>query len=116
MTESSGACDARRNGVAHRVLPILSLVVLSRVARVYWRASRLLSDGGETRDMINENSSFGVFIAGCPTGRPGRFRATYPAPVLRRLRYQWPRVSGEASETPPSPSCAAPGGSFPHVS
>jgi transcriptional regulator with XRE-family HTH domain len=57
-----------------------------------------------------------AFIAGRPTGRPGRFRATYPAPVLRRLLYQWPRVSGEASETPPSPSCAAPGGSFLHVS
>ena len=54
MTESSGACDAGWNGVAHRVLPILSLVVLSRVACVYWRASRLLSDGGETRDLINE--------------------------------------------------------------
>jgi hypothetical protein len=53
--ESSGACDAGRKGVAHRVLPILSLVVLSRVACIYWRASCLLSDGGETRDTIDEN-------------------------------------------------------------
>ena len=55
--ESRGARDAGRNGVAHRVLPILSLVVLSWVARVYRRASRLLFDGGETRDMIDENLS-----------------------------------------------------------
>ena len=30
---------------------------LSRVASVYWRAPCLLSDGGETRDMIDENPS-----------------------------------------------------------
>jgi hypothetical protein len=53
--ESSGACDAGRNGVARRILPILSLVVLSRLACVHRRASRFLSDGGETRDMIGKN-------------------------------------------------------------
>jgi hypothetical protein len=50
------------------------------------------------------------------TGRPSRSRATYPAPIPLRLPYRWPRVSGGASETPPLPSCAAPGGSSPHVS
>src|SRR6185437_207347 len=58
--ESSGACDAGRNGVAHRVLPILSLVVLSRVACIYWRAFCLLSDGVETRDTIDENLSLSI--------------------------------------------------------
>jgi len=42
------------NGVKY---PIPSLVVLSRVACVYWRACRLPSDDGETGDMIDENLS-----------------------------------------------------------
>jgi hypothetical protein len=54
-------------------------------------------------------------IAGRPTARPGRFRATCPAPVLQRLPCRWPRVSGEASGTPPLPSCAAPGDSCLHL-
>jgi hypothetical protein len=57
-----------------------------------------------------------LIAASRSTGRPDRSRATYPAPILLRLPYRWPRVSGGASETPPLPSCAAPGGSFLHVS
>ena len=55
-------------------------------------------------------------IAGRSMGCPGRFRATYPAPVPLRLPYRWPRVSGGASESPPLLSCAVPDGSFLHVS
>jgi hypothetical protein len=50
------------------------------------------------------------------TGRPRRSRARYPAPVLLYLPCRWLRVSGGESETPPSRSCDAPGGSFLHVS
>jgi uncharacterized membrane protein len=60
--ESSGARDAGRHGVAHCVLPMLSLVVLSRVAGVHWSARRLLSNGGEARDMIEKNLSASIAL------------------------------------------------------
>src|SRR5882724_149224 len=50
--ESSGTRDAGGDGVATRVFPILSLVVLSRMACLHRGALRLLSDGGEACDMI----------------------------------------------------------------
>jgi len=46
-----------RHGVAHRVLPILSLVVLPWLARIRRSACRLLSDGGEAGDMRDGNRS-----------------------------------------------------------
>src|SRR5258707_7812948 len=73
-----------------------------------------------TRDHLeiprSPSPASGQSIASRSTGRPRRFRATYPAPVLLHLPCRWPRVSGGASDTPPLPSCAAPGGAFPHVS
>jgi hypothetical protein len=60
--ELSGARDAGRHGVAHCVLPILSLVVLSRVAGVHWSARRLLSNGGEARHMIEKNLSASIAL------------------------------------------------------
>ena len=58
----SGARGAGRHGVAHCVLPILSLVVLSRVAGVHWSARGLLSNGGEARDMIERNLSAPIAV------------------------------------------------------
>ena len=52
--KSGGERDAGWNGVARGVLAILSLVVLSRLACVHRSAFRLLSDGGEARDMIEK--------------------------------------------------------------
>ena len=60
--ESGGARDAGRHGVAHCVLPILSLVVLSRVAGVHWSARRLLPNGGEARDMIEKYLSASIAL------------------------------------------------------
>lgn len=60
--ESGGVRDAGRHGVARCVLPILSLVVLSRVAGVYWSARRLLSNGCEARDMIQKNLSASIAL------------------------------------------------------
>lgn len=72
--KSSGARNAGGNGVAHRVLPVLSLVVLSRVACVHGSAHRLLSDGGEARDMIEKSLSPSIahyrHQAKCFDGRP----------------------------------------------
>jgi hypothetical protein len=60
--ESSGACYGDGTALPADYFPILSLVVLSRLACVYWRASRLLSDGGETSDMIDANRSPSIAI------------------------------------------------------
>jgi hypothetical protein len=60
--ESGGVRDAGRHGVARCVLPILSLVVLSRVAGVYWSARRLLSNGCEARDTIQKNLSASIAL------------------------------------------------------
>ena len=48
---------AFRGGTAIHKLVFEQPLRLSRVAGVYWRAPCLLSDGGETRDMIEENPS-----------------------------------------------------------
>lgn len=58
--ESRGARDAGRHGFAHCVLPILPLVVLSRVACIHRSARRLLSYGGEAHDMIDEILSLSI--------------------------------------------------------
>jgi hypothetical protein len=60
--ESGGTRHAGRHGVAHCVLPILSLVVLSQVASVHWSARRLLSNGGEARDMIEKYLSASIAL------------------------------------------------------
>jgi len=52
------------------------------------------------------------FIAGRPTGRPRRFRATLPSASPSTLTLPMAARIGGASETPPLPSCAAPDGSF----
>lgn len=60
--KSGGSRDAGWNGVACCVLPILSLVVLSRLACVHRSAFRLLSDGGKARDMIEKDLSASITI------------------------------------------------------
>jgi len=60
--KSGGARDAGWNRVACRVLPILSLVVLSRLACVHRSAFRLLSDGDEARDMIEKDLSASIAV------------------------------------------------------
>ena len=92
--EPSGARDAGRHGVAHCVLPMLSLVVLSRVAGVHWSARRLLSNGGEARGMIETNLSASTAID----------RPLLPATGIARNRKRSLGIVRHRSKRPSYPS------------